>query len=145
LEKPDVLVYQIGQSSFQLMHNAIICSAEPSSAKSDGPVSKTRWSGISRIMDESSKMMTSDPDWRTLLVHYLENPGHIANRKVRRQASKYVMHDNTLYRRPIDGLLLKCLGSDQSKIAVGEVHEGICGTHQSAHKMKWLLRRAGFY
>jgi hypothetical protein len=146
LEKPDVLVYQIGQSSFQLMHNAIICSAEPSLAKSDGPVSETGWSGISRIMDESSKMMTSNPDdWRTLLVRYLENPGHIANRKVRRQASKYVMHDNTLYRRPIDGLLLKCLGLDQSKIAVGEVHEGICGTHQSAHKMKWLLRRAEFY
>jgi hypothetical protein len=28
---------------------------------------------------------------------------------------------------------------------MGEVHEGICGTHQSALKMKWLLRRAGFY
>ena len=28
---------------------------------------------------------------------------------------------------------------------MGEVHEGICGTHQSAPKMKWLLRRAGFY
>ena len=30
-------------------------------------------------------------------------------------------------------------------MAMGEVHEGICGTHQSAPKMKWLLRRAGFY
>jgi hypothetical protein len=55
------------------------------------------------------------------------------------------MLDNTFYRRIIDGLLLKCLGSDQSKIAMREVHEGICDTHQSAHKMKWLLRRAGFY
>jgi hypothetical protein len=35
--------------------------------------------------------------------------------------------------------------SDQSKIAMGEVHEGICGTYQSTHKMKWLLRRAEFY
>jgi hypothetical protein len=41
--------------------------------------------------------------------------------------------------------MLKCLGSDQSKITIGEVNEGICGTHQSAHKIKWLLRRAGFY
>jgi hypothetical protein len=82
-------------------------------------------------------MMTADPDdWRTLLVRYLENPSHIADRKVWRQALKYVMFDNTLYRRTTDDLLLKCLGSDQSKIAVGEVHEGICGTHQSAHKMK---------
>jgi hypothetical protein len=28
---------------------------------------------------------------------------------------------------------------------MGDVHEGICVTHQSAHKMKWLLHRAGFY
>jgi hypothetical protein len=58
---------------------------------------------------------------------------------------KYVMLDNTLYHRITDGLLLRCLGSDQSKIAIGEVHEGICGTHHSAQKIKWLLRRAGFY
>jgi hypothetical protein len=55
------------------------------------------------------------------------------------------MLDDTLYCRTIDGLLLKCLGSDQSNIAMGQVHEGICGTHQSAHKIKWLLHHAGFY
>jgi hypothetical protein len=53
--------------------------------------------------------------------------------------------DNALYGRTIDGLLLKCLGSDQFKIALGKVHEGIYGTHQSAHKMKWLLYHALFY
>jgi hypothetical protein len=91
-------------------------------------------------------MMTTNPnDWRTLLVHYLEKPGHIVVRKVQQQALKYVMLDNTLYLRTIDGLLLKCLGLDQSKIAMGEAHEGICGTYQSAHKMKWLLYHAGFY
>jgi hypothetical protein len=42
------------------------------------------------------------------------------------------MLDNTLYRRTI------CY-------AMGEVHDGICGTHQSAHKTKWLLHHAGFY
>jgi hypothetical protein len=41
--------------------------------------------------------------------------------------------------------LLKCLGSDQSKIAMGEVHEEIYGTHQSTHKIKWLLRHVRFY
>jgi hypothetical protein len=91
-------------------------------------------------------MMTANPDdWRTPLVRYLENPGHIANRKVRCQALKYVMLDKTLYCRTIDGLLLKCLCLDQSRIAMGEVHEGICGTHQLVHKMKWLLCRARFY
>jgi hypothetical protein len=78
-------------------------------------------------------------------VHYLENPNHIADRKVQRHTLKYVMLDNTLYRRTIYDLLLKCLCSDQSKIDMGEVYEGICSTHQSAHKIKWLLRRGRFY
>ena len=30
-------------------------------------------------------------------------------------------------------------------MAVGEVHDGLCGTHQSAHKMKWMLRRTGYF
>jgi hypothetical protein len=58
---------------------------------------------------------------------------------------KYVALDNILYHGTIASLLVKCLGLDQSKVAMEEVHEGICGTHQSAHKIKWLLRRAGFY
>jgi ribonuclease HI len=146
LEKLDAPVCQTGQSSFWPVHSVKIYSAEPSSAKPDVLVSETGGSKIFRIMDESSETMMVDPDdWRTPLIHYLENPGHIPERKVWQQALKYVMLDNTLYHRTIDGLLLKCLGLDQSKIAMGEVHEGICGTHQSAHKMKWSLRRAGFY
>jgi hypothetical protein len=122
------------------MQSAIIYSAELSSTKPDGSVSEIGGPKISRITDESSKTMTADrDDWRALLVCYLENPGHIADRKVRWQTLKYVMLGNTLYHRTIDGLLLKCLGSDQSKIEMEEVYEGICGTHQSTHKVKWLL------
>jgi hypothetical protein len=146
MKRLDVPVCQSRQSSFRLMYSVTICSAESSSAKPDGLVSETRGSKISRISDESSKMTMIDPDdWRTPQVCYLENIGHIADRKVRCQALKYVMLDNTLYRETIDGLLLKCLGLDQSKITMGEVQEGICGTHQSAYKMKGLLHRAGFY
>jgi hypothetical protein len=91
-------------------------------------------------------MTTIDPDdWRTPLVRYLENLGHITDTKVRQQVLKYVVLDNACYRRTIDGLLLKCLSPDQSKIVIGEVHKSICGTHQSTHKMKWLLRRIEFY
>jgi hypothetical protein len=128
------------------VHSARICSAKPNSAKLDSLVPKTGGSRISRTLDETSKTTAADPnDWRTPLVHYLENSDHIADGKVFWQALKYVMLDNTLYHRTIDDLLLQCLGSDQSKIAMGEVHEGIYGTHQSAHKMKWLLCRTRFY
>jgi hypothetical protein len=129
-KKLEVLVWQTEQSGFLPMHSAIVCSAEPSSAKPNAPVSKTGGSRISRISDEASKVTTIDPDdWRTPLLCYLKNTGHIADRKVRWQALKYIVLNNTLYRWTIDGLLLKYLGSDQSKIAMGELHEGICGTH----------------
>jgi hypothetical protein len=116
----NVSVYQTGHSDFWPIHSAIVCSAEPSLAKPDVLVSETRGSGISRISDEASKMMTANPDdWRTPLIRYLENPGHIADRKVQRQALKYGVLDNTFYHRTIDGLLIKCLGSKESKIAMG--------------------------
>ena len=57
----------------------------------------------------------------------------------------HVLHNDGLYRRTTEDLFLKCLGSDQARVAMGEVHEGICGTHQLAPKVKWLLRRASFY
>jgi hypothetical protein len=53
--------------------------------------------------------------------------------------------DGDLYHRTADDLLLNCLDSEQAKVAMGEVHQGICGTHHLAPKMKWLLRRGGFY
>jgi hypothetical protein len=93
------------------MRSAAICSTEPDSAKLDGPVLEIGGSEISRNSANSSEMMMPDPgDWRTPLVRYFENPGYIDDRKVQRQALKYVMLDNTLYHRMIDGLLLKCLG-----------------------------------
>jgi hypothetical protein len=74
------------------MCSATICPTEPSSGKPDGPVSETRGSRISRALNESSEMMTANTDdWRTLLVHYLENPGHTVDRIVQRHALKYVI------------------------------------------------------
>ena len=28
---------------------------------------------------------------------------------------------------------------------MGEVHEGICGAHQLAYKMKWIIHRTGYF
>lgn len=84
-------------------------------------------------------------DWRMPLIECLQDPSSTKDRKVRWQVLKYTLIDNELYRRTIDGLLLKCLDEEQSRVAMGEVHEGMCGTHQSAHKMRWMLKRAGFY
>ena len=44
---------------------------------------------------------------------------------IRCLAFKYVLIDDELYRRTAKDLLLKCLDSDQARVAMGEIHEGI--------------------
>lgn len=84
-------------------------------------------------------------NWRYEIVEYLNNPSQSASRKLKYKARKYVLLDDDLYYWTIDGIFLKCLNLEEAKFVMCEVHEGICGTHQSAHKMRWLLRRAGYF
>jgi hypothetical protein len=75
----------------------------------------------------------------------LRDPSQKVDKGVWRIAFKFTLINDEFYRRIAEDHLLKCLDNDQAKVAMDEVHEGICGTHQSAPKMKWLLRRDGFY
>ncbi|XP_015954355.1 uncharacterized protein LOC107478734 [Arachis duranensis] len=50
-----------------------------------------------------------------------------------------------LYKKGIDGSLSRCLGQDDQNIALGEVHNEICGSHQAGKKMKWVLYRNHVY
>ena len=68
-----------------------------------------------------------------------------APRRIRLKAMKYVLIGDDMFYRTLEGLLLKCLGPAESNRLLHEIHEGACGTHQSAHKMKWLIRRSGYY
>jgi hypothetical protein len=103
------------------MHIAKICSTEPSSTKPDVPDSEAGGSGISRGSDDLAETVAVEPmDWRTLLILYLDNPGHVIDTKVLRQDLKYVLLDYDLHHRTIDDLLLRCLSLDQSNIDMGE-------------------------
>jgi hypothetical protein len=84
-------------------------------------------------------------DWWTPLITYLRDPNVKACRGVRRTTFKYVLIDNELYHGTPSDILLKCLGPDDATLAMVEVHEDICGTHQSTPKMKWLSRISSFY
>jgi hypothetical protein len=53
--------------------------------------------------------------------------------------------EDELYYRTIDGVLLKCLDEEEDKILMGDIHEGVCGAHQSAFKMNWVIRNNNYY
>jgi hypothetical protein len=107
----------------------------------DCPGEGSRPSRVARevLMVKSADNKADETDWRTPIVDYLRNPSVRTNRNVRRTTFKYVLMSDELYRRTIDDILLRCLGLSDAILAMTEVHEGICGTHQSAPKMKWLF------
>ena len=84
-------------------------------------------------------------DWRIPLMQYLNNPNGKHDRKTRVHATNYIIYQNGQYRKGEDGLLLLCLGPREAVQAVAEVHEGICGAHQSGRKIRWLLRRHWYF
>jgi hypothetical protein len=75
----------------------------------------------------------------------MRDPNQKVYKGIRCITFEFTLINDELYCRIAEDLLLKCLDHDHAKIAMDEVREGICGTHQSAPKMKWPLRRAGFY
>jgi hypothetical protein len=44
-----------------------------------------------------------------------------------------------LYYKSLDGVLLQCLGQEETKKMMSEVHDRLCGAHQSAYRMKWVI------
>jgi hypothetical protein len=84
-------------------------------------------------------------DWRKEIADYLENPSRKVSRKLRYKAIKFVLLDEHLYYKSMDGVLLQCLGQEEVKRMMTEMHDGLCGAHQSAYRMKWVIRKTGCY
>ncbi|XP_075504585.1 uncharacterized protein LOC142542023 [Primulina tabacum] len=61
------------------------------------------------------------------------------------RALNYVLVEGDLYRKGLDGLLLRCISFPEALEIMKQVHKGVCGAHQSGVKMRWLIRTYGYY
>jgi hypothetical protein len=87
----------------------------------------------------------TEDDWGKEIADYMENQSRKVSRKLRYNAIKFVLLDGRLYYKSMDGVLLQCLGQEEVKKMMSEVHDGLCGAHQSAYRMKWVIRKTGCY
>jgi hypothetical protein len=142
----DASGYRIKLGKFHNIEN-MITGTGPIPQVVDCPSKGYGPSGVTRkvFLIDSAGKKTDASDWRTPIIKYLQNPSVRTDKNIRCTTFKYVLMSDELYHRTINDVLLKCLGPGDAILAMAEVHEGICGTHQSASKMKWLLRRSGFY
>jgi ribonuclease HI len=142
----DASGYRIKRGKFHNTEN-LITDTGPIPQVAGCPGEGFRPSGVARkvLLIDSAGNEADASDWRTPIINYLRNPSVRTDRNVRRTTFKYVLMSDELYRRTVNDILLKYLGPGDSILAMAKVHEGICGTHQSAPKMKLLLRRSGVY
>lgn len=87
--------------------------------------------------------------WRNRIVTYLQD-GVLPDdkkeaKKLRMQAARYSIIHNDLYKRTYGGPLEKCLGPNQTRRVLEEVHEGHCETHSGNRALVRGLIRAGYY
>jgi hypothetical protein len=142
----DASGYQIKRGKFYNTEDPIT-STRPISQVADRLSESSGLSGVTRkvLLIDSANNEADTSDWRTPIINYLRNPSVRTDKNIRRTAFKYVLMSDELYRQTVNDALLKSLGPGDAILDMAEVHEGICGTHQSAPKMKWLLRWSGFY
>jgi len=92
---------------------------------------------------EDQEILASSEDqvvdvWRNEIASYLKNLSQKVSRKLRYKALKFVVLDDQLYYKSIDGVLLKCLNQEEARKMMCEVHEGLFGAHQSTYRMKLI-------
>ena len=79
------------------------------------------------------------------IIEYLEDPNKQIPHRVKAQSQNFVLMEGELYKKGLDGLLLRCLSFSDSMEVMKQVHEGVCGARQVGVKMRWLIGRHGYF
>ncbi|RDX71284.1 Tf2-8, partial [Mucuna pruriens] len=87
--------------------------------------------------------------WMTPFLEYLKEDQVLGDaskaRRTIREASKYTLIVQHLYRRGFAFPLLRCVDGEEATYVVREVHEGVCGMHIGDRVLASKIARAGYY
>ncbi|XP_023920910.2 uncharacterized protein LOC112032374 [Quercus suber] len=103
------------------------------------------------LIDDGANVqeVDSESNWTTPLTGYLRSGmlsnGKDAARKLKVQASLFVLIKNVLYKKGFSQSYLRCLDHEEADYVIREVYEGICGNHSGARSLVHKLIRAGYY
>ncbi|KAK9665831.1 hypothetical protein RND81_14G139400 [Saponaria officinalis] len=80
-----------------------------------------------RVKDETIQVcrlniLESESDWRSAIIEFLKDPSKKGvNPKLRKQSYRYFLIEGELYKKDSQGILLKCLNSDDTLLVMAEV------------------------
>ena len=105
----------------------------------------------SSLINDGAQMqeINVEENWTTPLIVYLKSGilpnGKDAARKLKVQASRFVLIRDVLYKKGFSRPYLRCLSHDEADYVMREVHEGIYGNHSGAQSLVHKLIQAGYY
>ena len=83
------------------------------------------------------------------MISYLKNDAlpeeRGATRKLKIQATRFVLIKDVLYKKGFSCPYLRCLNLEKANYVIREVHEGICKNHSRLRSLVHKLIRAGYY
>ena len=106
---------------------------------------------VSSLINDGTNVqeLNSESNWTTPLISNLKigvlPDGSDTARKVKVQASQFVLIKDVLYKKGFSRPYLRCLCHEEADYVMREVHEGICGNHSGARSLVHKLIRAGYY
>ncbi|XP_073262690.1 uncharacterized protein [Populus alba] len=106
--------------------------------------------GNKETVREYALRRTSDKNGENVkwFIQYQEYPlgaSKVDMKTLRRLAMEFYLDGEILYKRSFNGALLRCLDEIEAKVALQEIHEGICATHASGHVMAKQMQRSGYF
>ena len=91
-----------------------------------------------------------DLPWYYDIKRFLQNQEYPAGstqtdkRTLRRLALQFFLNGEVLYKKT-PYCLLRCLNAQEAKLAMEEVHEGVCGSHMNGHMLARKILHTGYY
>ena len=98
---------------------------------------------------EESYVVFINEDWRSPFIQYLTKgilpQKHSKRYMLKRLATPNFLHNTIIFNKGYDGDPLRCLGPEEAKEMIKEVHSGECGEHQGKKKLYRCLLQIGYY
>ncbi|XP_075665285.1 uncharacterized protein LOC142634938 [Castanea sativa] len=100
-------------------------------------------------LPEESYVVFIGEDWRKPFTQYLAEgvlpQKHSERYKLKRLATRYFLHNGVLFKKGYDGDPLHCLGLEETRNMIKDVHAGECGEHQGKKKLYRCLLQMAYY
>ncbi|TVU66560.1 integrase zinc binding domain-containing protein, partial [Cobetia crustatorum] len=99
--------------------------------------------------EKEVNQVRASPSWMDPIFNFLtmgEIPSDkLEARRLRVRAARYVVLNDTLYKKGYSQPYLRCLRNDEAEYVMREIHEGICGNHSGSRALALKILRQGYF